>query len=383
VVDDFGIKYQKVEDVNALLEILRLEYTIKDDWAGCSYVGFKVLHNRTEGTISLSMPNYIREAAQRFGVSTTKGVDNPLGPLLPDETKDDPPANPQELKRLQQIIGVLLYYARAVDPTVLTRISKLSTQQKNSNISTLQAAERTLQYLATQPEAAVVFHKSDMRLICYSDASYLGETRSRSRCGGMFYLGDSNISTLNGPILSRSSVIDAVTSSAAESELAAAFMNAKEAAYIRNILQAFGYQQQKTPIMTDNSFVFSVVNGTCKAKRSRAMDMRYHWLRDRVDQGQFEVIWCKGEINIADHLTKDLPTDQLRSVRAILVGAHGTTGRGSVLQLAGPSKKASRLEPVREARGVCCSRTETSLEDTQSITPLSLPHVEDGTFAIG
>jgi hypothetical protein len=72
----------------------------------------------------------------------------------------------------------------------------------------------------------------------------------------VFYLGDSNISALNG--LSRSSVIDAVTSSAAESELAAAFMNAKEAAYIRNVLQAFGYQQQKTPIVTDNSFVFSI-----------------------------------------------------------------------------------------------------------------------------
>jgi hypothetical protein len=64
-----------------------------------------------------------------------------------------------------------------------------------------------------QPEAERVFHKSDMRLICYSDASYLGETKSRSRCGGMFYLGDSNISALNGPILSRSSVIDAVSPS--------------------------------------------------------------------------------------------------------------------------------------------------------------------------
>jgi hypothetical protein len=271
-----------------------------------------------------------------------------LKPHLADEEEADPPADPRQLKRLQQIIGVLLYYARAVDPTILTRVSKLSTQQRDSNISTLRAAERALQYLATQPEAVLVFHKSDMRLICYSDASYLGETKSRSRCGGMFYLGDSNISALNGPILSRSSVIDAVTSSAAESELAAAFMNAKEAAYIRNVLQAFGYQQQKTPIVTDNSFVFSIVKGTCKAKRSRAMDMRYHWLRDRVNQGQFEVVWCKGEINIADHLTKDLPSDSLRSVRAILVGAsQGSTSRSSVLQL------QNSVEPVREARGVC------------------------------
>jgi hypothetical protein len=176
------------------------------------------------------------------------------------------------------------------------------------------AAERTLQYLATQPEASVVFHRSDMRLICYSDASYLNETKARSRCGGYFYLGDANISSLNGPILSRSSVIGAVTSSAAESELATAFMNAREAVYLRNILEACGYPQQKPPIVTDNAFVFAVVNGTCKAKRSRAMDMRYHWLRDRVGQAQFEVVWCKGEVNGANHLTTQ-PINSGRSGR--------------------------------------------------------------------
>jgi hypothetical protein len=67
-------------------------------------------------------------------------------------------------------------------------------------------------------------------------------------------------------------LIDAVTSSAAQSELAAAFLNAREAVYLRNVLEAIGYPQQRTPIVTDNSFIFSV------------MDMRYHWLRDRVGQ---------------------------------------------------------------------------------------------------
>jgi hypothetical protein len=49
-------------------------------------------------------------------------------------------------------------------------------------------------------------------------------------------------------------------------ELAAAFMNAKEAAYIRNVLQVFGYQQQKTPIVTDNSFVFSIVKADMQSE---------------------------------------------------------------------------------------------------------------------
>jgi hypothetical protein len=150
--------------------------------------------------MTLTTPKYISDAAERFGIDTTRKIDNPLstGCIGKDSTTPATPQHTQQQKRLQQIIGVLLYYARSVDSTVLTRIRKLSTQQKDPTGVTLMAAERTLQYLATQPEASVVFHRSDMKLICYSDASYLNETKARSRCGGYIYLGDANISSLNG-----------------------------------------------------------------------------------------------------------------------------------------------------------------------------------------
>ena len=366
VVDDFGIKFKLDEDANHLIEVLRMEYTVKDDWLGSQYVGFKIQHNREEGKLSLSMPGYLKEAASRFEIDTSVKVDNPMAPQT--ESGEVASASSQQQKRLQQIIGVLLYYARAVDPTILTRVSKLSTQQKDPTVATLKAAERALQYLVSQQEASITFCKSDMRLICYSDASYLGETRSRSRCGGMFFLGGHDISALNGPILSRSSVIDVVTASAAESELAAAFMNAKEVAYMRHILQAMGYPQHRTPIITDNSFVFTLTNGTCNQKRSRSMDMRFNWLEDRVAQNQFEVIWCKGHINIADHLTKDLPTNQLKMVRELLVESGiGDTSIRSVLQMPDYSR-GSRKGPSCEVRGVCSSQTEKSPEDTSQLS---------------
>jgi hypothetical protein len=165
-------------------------------------------------------------------------------------------------------------------------------------------------------------------------------------------MGVADVTITNGPILCRSSIIDVITSSAAESEFATAFMNAKEAAYIRNTLQALGYRQDPTPIITDNSFVASVVTGTCKAKRSRAMDMRFYWLKDRVKRKQFQVIWCQGHRNIADHLTKDLPTRNLKAVRNFLV-TRTTTSR-SVASL--PS--FNKLGDQCEERGVYSSGTE-------------------------
>jgi hypothetical protein len=376
VVDDFGVKYKEKCDVQELLMTLRLLYVVKEDWSGVSYVGFKIHHDREKGKLTISMPNYIKDAAERFNINISKKIDNPLISDSGNNNHPDQPATPQQEKRLQQIVGVILYYARAVDPIVLARISKISSKQKNPTISTLKAAERVLQYLATQPEASITFHKSKMRLICYSDASYQGETEARSRCGGVFFLGDDNVAIFNGPILSRSSIIDSVTSSAAESELAAAFMNAKEAVYFRNILEGFGYQQDKTPIITDNSFVYSLVNGTCKAKRSRAMDMRYNWLLDRTNQEQFEIIWCKGQINVADHLTKDLKTFQLNALKKVLIdSADSNTSSRSLFKLYSQLKQDTR-KPQCESEGCVHEQTEKSLQDSfPSFT--SMPRTEE------
>jgi hypothetical protein len=129
---------------------------------------------------------------------------------------------------------------------------------------------------------------------------------------------------LNGPILCCSSVIDVVVSSAAESEYAAAYLNAKDAAHIRETLEALGYSQGATHIISDNSFVFNLVSGECNAKRSRSMDMRFFWLRDRVEQGQFKVMWHGREQNIADYFTKDLPTKEFTSMRAFIVPEGGS-----------------------------------------------------------
>ncbi len=82
---------------------------------------------------------------------------------------------------------------------------------------------------------------------------------------------------------------------------------------------AMGYPQPSTLIMTDNAFVCSIVLGTCKSKGSKAIDMRFCWLRNRARSKQFNVVWCKGTRNISDHLTKDLPTASLQPLRKLLL----------------------------------------------------------------
>ena len=93
-------------------------------------------------------------------------------------------------------------------------------------------------------------------------------------------------------------------SSAAEAELGALYLNAREAVYLHQILTEMGHPQPRTPIQTDNSTAEGVVNRKIQPKRTKAMDMRFHWLRDREAQGQFRIYWRPGKTNLVDYFTK-------------------------------------------------------------------------------
>jgi len=180
--------------------------------------------------------------------------------------------------------------------------------------------KQLLDYCATQEEAVILYKASKMILAVHSDAGYCNEKKSRSRAGGHFFLSnDDEFPPNNGAILSIATIIKAVMSSAAEAELGALYINAKEAVYIRQILTELGHQQPKTPIQTDNSTAEGVINSKIQPKRTKAMDMRYHWLRDREAQGQFRIYWRPGKTNLADYFTKHHPPSHHVNVRSIFL----------------------------------------------------------------
>jgi hypothetical protein len=109
----------------------------------------------------------------------------------------------------------------------------------------------------------------------------------------------------NGAILIISTVLKHVMSSAAEAEIGAVFINAKEGAVLRTRLQELGHHQPPTPLETDNTTATGYSNGTIKQKRTKAMDMRFYWIKDRVKQGKFNVYWGPGYQHLADYFTKN------------------------------------------------------------------------------
>ena len=196
--------------------------------------------------------------------------------------------SPAEQKIIQEVTRTFLYYARAIDATMLPALGSLATQQAPPTKNTMTLSKKILDYAAYHPDAIITYHASYMVLLVHSDASYLSESKTRSRAGGHFFMyKNSLIPANNGAVFTISQIIKAVISSAEEAELGALFINCREAILSQHSLKAMVHEQPPTPMQTNNTTAHKVVINNIASKRLKSMYMKLHWIRCRIAQKQF------------------------------------------------------------------------------------------------
>jgi hypothetical protein len=326
VVDDFGVKYVGKEHALHLKSVIEQHYKVSADWSGTRYIGITIDWDYARRKVHLSMPGYKDKALKQFQHQRPSSPQHAPFPTehirygskkqYAKQASSAPPLDKKGKKFIQQVCGKFLFLGRAVDPTLLCPISTIAAQSAKPTEDTLRQTYQLLDYIASQEDAVITYNASEMILAAHSDASYLSEPQARSRAGGHFFLSSSaEIPPNNGAILNLAHVIKHVMASATEAELAALYIVAREAVYIRIILEELGHKQPATPLQTDNAIAENVVNGKVQPKRTKAMDMRFHWLRDRECQEQFRIYWRPGKSNYADYWTKHHPAKHHQNIR--------------------------------------------------------------------
>jgi hypothetical protein len=229
--------------------------------------------------------------------------------------------------RIQEIVGSFLYYTRAVGNKLLVALSTIAARQVKATVATEQAFHLLLDYVATYPNDGIIYCASDMILFAHADAGFLNESQTRSHAGAHIFLSVNDpYPRFNGAVLSIAQIIKFVMASAAESELAALFITAREMIPHCQTLIDMGWPQPKSPIQTDNSTAAGVVNNTIVPCRSKMMDMRFWWLRCQASQDQFQYYWDAGSKNWADYNTKHHPDTYHESHRSTHAGIWNWVG---------------------------------------------------------
>ena len=195
IVDDFGIEYVGKQHALHLPKILEQNYEITTDWEGRKFSVIEPAwdYNDQHANIAcrISMYGYIEKVLLKYGqprpskshLSPHKHREVIYGAKEQLTPKDDKssPLYSQGTKRIQGIVGALLYYGISVDNKLLVCLSSIGSQQSAATERTKEAINQLLDYCATYP-ANGILHRSSVVVLCaHSDAGFHNKSKRRSR----------------------------------------------------------------------------------------------------------------------------------------------------------------------------------------------------------
>ncbi len=108
--------------------------------------------------------------------------------------------------------------------------------------------------------------------------------------------------------------------SASEAEYITASTAVQEAVYLRGVLKEFGQQLGLTVLREDNQGCIALVKNPVYHARTKHIDVRYHFVRERAEVGDIIMEYCPTREQLADTLTKPLQGEAFALCRAGIMG---------------------------------------------------------------
>lgn len=223
---------------------------------------------------------------------------------------EDPLVDPTYFK---QIVGSLRYLT-CIRPDISYGVGLISRFMESPNQSRMQVAKRILRYLKGTQNFGLFYSSTDnCALVGYSDSDWAGDLDDRkSTTGSCFTLGSAACSWL-------SNKQSTVAISTCEAEYIAAASSACQAIWLTAL-----WSQMHTPpkgtlrIFVDNKSAINLAKNPVAHGRSKHIDIKFHFLRELVEQKKVELVFCKSEDQVADILTKPLKLDASVKLRSKL-----------------------------------------------------------------
>ena len=140
----------------------------------------------------------------------------------------------------------------------------------------------------------------------FTDLNMLGDVDSSRSISGYV------MTYSRGGVSWQSRLWKSIALSTTKVEYMAAVEAGKELIWMRNFLTELGMKQKEFLLHCDNQSSIHLAKNTTYHSWTKHIQRRYHWLRERVEDGEFALVKIHTDDNGSDMLTKNLPTDRLR-----------------------------------------------------------------------
>ncbi|KAJ9551954.1 LOW QUALITY PROTEIN: hypothetical protein OSB04_015999 [Centaurea solstitialis] len=295
-VDDiiFGSTNPKLCEKFELL--MKSEYKMSMMGELTFFLGLQI--KQSEKGIFINQGKYVHEMLKKFDLTSCTLMKTPMAP--PVTLDKDSKGKSVDVTLYRGMIGSLLYLT-ASRPDIMYSTCLCARYQAEPKESHMTAVKRIFRYLKGTPNLGLWYSKdSGFDLTAYSDSDFAGcKIDRKSTTGGCHLLGGKLVSWT-------SKKQNSVSTSTAEAEYVAAGICCAQVLWLRNQLQDYDIQLSKIPIYCDNTSAIAIANNPVLHSKTKHIEVRYHFIRDHVMNGDIELHFVPTEYQLADLFTKPL-----------------------------------------------------------------------------
>ena len=310
-VDDLIICGNNGSDISKFKGAISKRFNMKDLGALSYILGMEIKRDREVRTLEITQKAYVEKMLQRFGMEECKPVGTPAEGNLVRRKEAGPD------REYMSMVGSLLYAAMVTRPDIAYAVQALGRHLQGSTNEHFAAAKRVLRYLKGTKELGLKYGMTAGKpiIVGFADADWASDKETRRSVTGYLF-------TLNGGAISWSSKLQpTVALSTSESEYMAACYAAQEAIHLRRFLGSLGFTQgEPTTIYEDNMGCIGMSENPIMHQRSKHIDIRFHFLRETVANGQVLLTFIPTMEQLADLLTKALPKARTQGLRDQVLG---------------------------------------------------------------
>ena len=316
-VDDIIVAAEPCS-LKSVKETLKGRFKMKDLGQLSYFLGIEFLFENNK--LLMSQSRYISKVLHRFKMNDCKPRPTPceLNPSHKVDDKDDP-LNEADLKRYRQIVGSLIYIMIATRPDLSYAVTKLSQYMSCATQSHMTMAKHVLRYLKGTINDKMTFTKSEepLEIIGFSDSDWANSIEDRKSITGYSFK-----MSQNGPLISwKSKKQPTVALSTCEAEYMALCSATQEGIYLMSFLnEVIDLNQTLFVLSCDNQGANALAKNPINRKRSKHIDIRFHFIREEISEGRLNVQYIPSEDNIADVFTKPMSAIKLKKFKPMIMG---------------------------------------------------------------
>ncbi|CAM8914247.1 unnamed protein product [Rhodiola kirilowii] len=303
-VDDMLQICKSMDKIKSLKKDLNSAFDMKDLGHAKRILGMIIERDRNSFSLKLHQKPYLEKLVSRFGDLNCKTVSLPF-PAHFDLNKSQCPVTQSEKVKMEKFpyanaIGSIMYAMISTRPDLSYAISVLSRYMSNPGYEHWLAVKWLVAYIASTLDIGLSYSKrcDELDLVGYVDADFARDKDSRKSTTAYYFTFAKNC------IAWKSGLQSIVTLSTTESEYMAICDAFKEGIWLQGLVREAGLSNNVVTIFSDSQSAIYLCKNPVFHDRTKHIDVRYHFIRDKVSEGVVKLLKIETESNPSDMGTK-------------------------------------------------------------------------------